>query len=348
MTTTDPSAWLDRHQASRDSGLPAVSVLAGPVGLATRSARRWAEWRGRAVVPADGRAAGALADAWIGALAGGRDLAGDARACLGLDDAPRLARMAPFERALLVDSAGDGGGDVAIAARWVLERRADGVGLADRIGPDRAVVALAGLVPAGAGPVFLARDFASPLPRLALLQPRLTAILAVDPAGLATYLGLAPESREKALIRSGVVAIAEAGAIPAAPGAGAGPDDGARSEAERFLADCLARDPATAGLFELNARLDIPFGPGRMMEVDLASRALRVAVEVDGYHHFRDEDGYRRDRRKDYLLQDRGYLVVRVLAEDVVRRLEDVLALIRSAVASRRADFSPSNRDARP
>ena len=106
--------------------------------------------------------------------------------------------------------------------------------------------------------------------------------------------------------------------------------------------------PETAGLFELNARLDIPFGPGRMMEVDLASRALRVAVEVDGYHHFRDEAGYRRDRRKDLLLQSHGYLVVRVLAEDVVRHLEDVLASIRSAVASRRADLSSSNRDARP
>ena len=44
-----------------------------------------------------------------------------------------------------------------------------------------------------------------------------------------------------------------------------------------------------------------------------------LAVEIDGYYHFQDADAYRRDRRKDLELQKRGFLVVRVLAEDVVR-----------------------------
>jgi very-short-patch-repair endonuclease len=70
-----------------------------------------------------------------------------------------------------------------------------------------------------------------------------------------------------------------------------------------------------------------------MMEVDLLAADLRLAVEVDGYHHFQDEDAYRRDRRKDLDLQRRGYLVVRVLAEDVVCRLEEVLRTILDAVA---------------
>ena len=55
------------------------------------------------------------------------------------------------------------------------------------------------------------------------------------------------------------------------------------------------------------------------MEVDLAALELALAVEIDGYYHFRDADAYRRDRRKDFELQKRGFLVVRVLADDVVR-----------------------------
>ena len=268
---------------------------------------------------------------------------------------------------------------------------------------ERAFVALGTLIPPGRGPVILAArgpDVAEEsdwlevasrsLAGLVLAQPRLTAILAVNPETLEAYIRLAPESREKALIRSGVVAVrgldrgeigrrladglpgtatlhegtirrlADDGASselvglfldaalatsePDEPGA----DDRARSAAERFLFERLESLPATAGLFELNASLDIPFGPGRSMEVDLMSRALGLAIEVNGYYHFQGEDAYRRDRRKDVLLQGRGYLVVRVLAEDVVRRLEDVLDLILEAVASRRRDRNAPNRDALP
>ena len=46
-------------------------------------------------------------------------------------------------------------------------------------------------------------------------------------------------------------------------------------------------------------------------------------------------DAYRRDRRKDLELQKRGYLVVRVLAEDVVCRLEQVLDTILAAITFR-------------
>ena len=65
-------------------------------------------------------------------------------------------------------------------------------------------------------------------------------------------------------------------------------------------------------------------------------RKLALAVEIDGYYHFQNADAYRRDRRKDFELQKQGFLVVRVLADDVVRRLEDVLDQILAAVASRR------------
>jgi very-short-patch-repair endonuclease len=114
-------------------------------------------------------------------------------------------------------------------------------------------------------------------------------------------------------------------------------DDRARSAAERFLFERLETLPQTTGRFALNAQLAIPFGPAHTMEVDLLARDLDLAIEIDGYYHFRDADAYRRDRRKDLELQKRGFLVVRVLAEDVVARLEAVLDLILAAVATNRA-----------
>ena len=63
-------------------------------------------------------------------------------------------------------------------------------------------------------------------------------------------------------------------------------DDDARSAAERFLFERLESVAETAGLFELNATLDFYFGSNRWIEVDLAARSLKLAIEVDGYHHF--------------------------------------------------------------
>jgi Protein of unknown function (DUF559) len=387
-STSEPSAALDRHQSRRDSGLPTVSVLAGPWKLVLREARLWADRRGRPIVEVADPRLDAMADAWADRLAAVDDLRRRVVARLARrlgDDADdlggRIARMSRPELELFLEEAlpdRDGEG-VEAACRWILQGTADGMhlagpGLASRLGSalsspagleptGRALDALGALIAPGSGPVILASrapdDAEAPawfeaaarsMARLALAQPRLSAILLVDPAVLDAYLRVAPESREKALIRSGVVAVGDeigrrpVGSEPDGPVV----DDRARSEAERFLFERLESLPATAGLFELNSALDIPFGPGRSMEVDLASDALQLAIEVDGYYHFQDEEAYRRDRRKDFLLQSRGYLVVRVLAEDVVRRLEDVLALILEAVASRRGDPNDTNRDTLP
>jgi len=105
-------------------------------------------------------------------------------------------------------------------------------------------------------------------------------------------------------------------------------DELARSSVERFLFKHLDAMPQTKGVFELNGRLDIPFGTNRDMEVDLLSRSCRLAVEIDGWRHFGDREAYRRDRRKDELLQANGYFVLRFLAEDVISRLGDVFARI--------------------
>jgi very-short-patch-repair endonuclease len=92
----------------------------------------------------------------------------------------------------------------------------------------------------------------------------------------------------------------------------------ARSLAELTLFEALQATPSTAGRFELNQPVSFHFG-SRACEIDLLSRDDEVALEVDGFHHFTSADGYRRDRRKDLILQANGYVVLRFLAEDVLR-----------------------------
>ena len=82
---------------------------------------------------------------------------------------------------------------------------------------------------------------------------------------------------------------------------------------------------ATNGKFRLNAELPIPFDGWGRMEVDLLCAPSRIAIELDGGQHLGDADAYRRDRRKDALLQQNGYLVLRFLAEDVGKHLDQVL-----------------------
>jgi very-short-patch-repair endonuclease len=69
------------------------------------------------------------------------------------------------------------------------------------------------------------------------------------------------------------------------------------------------------------------------MEVDLLCERPRLAIELDGSQHLGDPDAYRRDRRKDALLQEHGYLVLRFLAEDVGKYLEQVLDSILRAMS---------------
>jgi hypothetical protein len=116
----------------------------------------------------------------------------------------------------------------------------------------------------------------------------------------------------------------------------------ARSAAEWFLYEQLQTVPQTAGLFHLNQTLGFRFGPCKEIEVDICARSLNIVIEIDGHFHFQDPDSYRRDRRKDLELQKNGYLVLRVLAEDVVSRLEDVLVTIVGAVELQRLRIEPS------
>jgi very-short-patch-repair endonuclease len=71
------------------------------------------------------------------------------------------------------------------------------------------------------------------------------------------------------------------------------------------------------------------------LEVDLLCGDARVAVQLDGAQHLSDPVAYRRDRRKDQLLQESGYLVLRFLAEDVGRELGLVLDVILRSLVGR-------------
>lgn len=107
-----------------------------------------------------------------------------------------------------------------------------------------------------------------------------------------------------------------------------------RSAAEAFLFQLLESHEKTVGLFEPNGDPGFRFG-NRAAEVDLLCPTLKIAIEVDGYFHFADHEAYRRDRRKDYLMQRHGLLVLRFLAQDVTERMKEVLEDVIAAVRFR-------------
>jgi len=115
----------------------------------------------------------------------------------------------------------------------------------------------------------------------------------------------------------------------------------ARSATEAFLFRRLETLMETKGRFRLNVALPIAFDGLGLLEVDLLSEHARVAIELDGAQHLADPAAYRRDRRKDQVLQENGYLVLRFLAEDVGKDLDVVLDTILRALASRRTVMRP-------
>ena len=69
--------------------------------------------------------------------------------------------------------------------------------------------------------------------------------------------------------------------------------------------------------------------------MDFLDADARIVIELDGPQHLADLDAYRRDRRKDALLQENGYLVLRFLAEDLGTRLDAVLDQVERVLANR-------------
>jgi len=89
----------------------------------------------------------------------------------------------------------------------------------------------------------------------------------------------------------------------------------ARNATEAFLYRRLETLADAAGRYYLNVELPIPFDGWGRMEVDLLDAETRIAIELDGAQHLADAEAYRRDRGKDMLLQENGYLALRFLAE---------------------------------
>jgi hypothetical protein len=172
--------------------------------------------------------------------------------------------------------------------------------------------------PAGADAPWLDRTARQAI-ELAVSSPRQPIAVTVAPSLLERWLA-GRRDRVAAAVKEGIVLVPAAAGVrrrpePVPPPRRAPPRK-ARSFAELALFEALEQTPGTAGRFELNGLLSIDFG-GRPAEVDLLSRADDIAIEIDGYYHFTDAEGYRRDRRKDVALQAHGYAVLRFLSEDV-------------------------------
>jgi very-short-patch-repair endonuclease len=109
----------------------------------------------------------------------------------------------------------------------------------------------------------------------------------------------------------------------------------ARSASEAFLYRRLETLPESARRFRLNTELPIPFNNRGCMEVDLFCADANLVIELDGAQHLADAEAYRRDRRKDALLQQNGFFVLRFLSEDVGKYLDHVLDTILATLAHR-------------
>jgi hypothetical protein len=79
----------------------------------------------------------------------------------------------------------------------------------------------------------------------------------------------------------------------------------ARSASEAFLYRRLETLSDAAGLFRLNVELPIAFDGWGRMEVDFLYAKGRLVIELDGAQHLAGPEAYRRDRRKDALLQQK-------------------------------------------
>jgi very-short-patch-repair endonuclease len=104
---------------------------------------------------------------------------------------------------------------------------------------------------------------------------------------------------------------------------------------EAFLYRRLQTLPETAGRFRLNVELPIPFDGRGKMEVDFLCGEAAIIIELDGAQHFTGAEACRRDRRKDAMLQQHGYFVLRFLAEDAGKNLDHILDTVLATLVHR-------------
>ncbi|ATO16404.1 hypothetical protein CO540_23315 [Micromonospora sp. WMMA2032] len=95
-----------------------------------------------------------------------------------------------------------------------------------------------------------------------------------------------------------------------------------------------------AGLGPLVAQHEVRAGRHFVARVDLAWPALRLAIEYDGDHH-RERAHFRRDVARLNALRAAGWVVLRFTADDVLRRPDATVALVRQALAERLTTAPP-------
>ena len=105
---------------------------------------------------------------------------------------------------------------------------------------------------------------------------------------------------------------------------------------EQALFKALERDPRTRGAhFEHRVQAPV-YERERTVEVALAARSSRLIVQLDSWYHLRDPKAYQRERLEDVWLTRAGFFVMRFLAEDVERRLGQVVDEIALGLVGRR------------
>lgn len=108
-------------------------------------------------------------------------------------------------------------------------------------------------------------------------------------------------------------------------------DRGAQSPQETYLRLALIR----AGLPRPQTQVPVSAADGVVVAyLDMGWPELMVGVEYDGDHHRADRRQYVRDIRRLELLEQLGWLVIRVVAED---HRSDVLRRVRRAIADRQS-----------
>jgi very-short-patch-repair endonuclease len=106
---------------------------------------------------------------------------------------------------------------------------------------------------------------------------------------------------------------------------------GAESPQETYLRLVLVR----AGLPRPQTQVPVYADDGAVVAyVDMGWPDLLIGVEYDGDHHRADRRQYVRDIRRLELLEELGWLVIRVVAED---RRPDILRRVRRAMAERQS-----------
>jgi hypothetical protein len=106
-------------------------------------------------------------------------------------------------------------------------------------------------------------------------------------------------------------------------------DDGAQSPKETWLRLLLIR----AGLPSPQTQIPVRNEWGYVdAYLDMGWEQIKVAVEYDGDQHRTDRVQYVRDIRRLEMLERRGWIVIRVIAED---RPDDILRRVREAFARR-------------